>query len=215
VEGRGRSKIAPKQRGIEKNSKKPWGEVAMLKKLLPLILLVSALCAAQLIDDDVMPFGGYLSKHADKPFYDNEELDRIHDTLGLNQWMSCGFDSLTVYRFYSKGVFPYDACAIDTGMPWDVKPPNMYAHTTYFLCQPESTEYYHVTFNTVNGQVQDDSLWTIDYADTMLGELILALSSTPEWPNADPICLMHYLYLKIGIDTTNAADTVPVGVFKV
>ncbi|UCE66245.1 MAG: hypothetical protein JSU85_15605 [Candidatus Zixiibacteriota bacterium] len=181
----------------------------MIRTLL-VILILPALCFAQLIDEYVMPFGGYSSHPAYTDiFFSDSCLEVMHDELGINQFMGGGFTGYHADRFASKGIYVY---------PWGtapiMRPQQKYAHSTYYICDAED-DYSDFKFETRNGTVQGDTVLVYDGDDFMLDGLYFRQENR-QWMMGDAQ-IRYYPYLKMMIerDTSQTDSSTVVGIFYV
>ena len=192
----------------------------MLKKLLPLILLMTALCTAQLIDDDEMPFGPSSSRWASDTFYTDERLDSMHLSLGFNQIMAGGFTSSAVTKFTQHGIYP-----VSGAISWSSSgndPQFAYAQTHYIIAHPEydSSQHYETKFIDPLGEtirLPDANGDTCCYqyyrgSETMLSGLAFGVNNKIRWFDEQ---FKFYPILKLGIDSTWSDTNDVVGIFRI
>lgn len=177
-------------------------------RMFLVILFLPALCFAQLIDTDVMPFGGYSAHLSTDPiFFSDSCLQVMHNSLGINQMYGGGFTGAEAGRFANAGIYVYP---VGTGT-WPLKPQQIYSHTTYYICEAED-DYSDFKFETRNGTVQDSFL-VYSGSDYMLDGLYFRQQNR-EWMLA-PEQIRYYPYLKMMIerDTTQTDSNTVVGIF--
>jgi hypothetical protein len=184
----------------------------MYRSLL-LFLLLPALALGQLIDDDVLPFGGYSSHPGTTSvFYSSSKLQVMHDSLGMNQFTSGGFYGTTTQQFASQGIYVY---------PWgvglgEIEPQIQFAGATYFICEPESASFYNIRFKDWNLDSEPDptdSFVVYSGDSMMLDNLRFYLANRYDWlePN-EP--LSYYPSFRMKIDTSDPGADTTVGVFR-
>ena len=187
----------------------------MLKKLCIITLCLTGLCSAQLIDENVMPFGFYSSRSpANQTYFSDADLDSMHNLLGINQHMSGGFSAVQVNRFYADSIYVY---------PWSTAgdgddEQTMYAECQYFVCQPEdtswNTRFYY--WNLDSGYPdRDSSFVAYSGSEIMLDSLCFYHPNKYAILDPEDFQIRYYPLLGIKIDTAGFAGDSLVGVFKV
>ncbi len=179
-------------------------------RILLVILILPALCFAQLIDTDVMPFGGYAAKLAtDQIFFSDSCLQVMHNSLGINQMMMGGFTGDEAGRFVNAGIYVYPW---GTGT-WPVKPQQKYSHTTYYICEAED-DHSDFKFETRNGTVQDSFL-VYSGSGYMLDGLYYREPNRLWMLGSYQKRFYPYLKMMIERDTTQTDSNTVVGIFYV
>ncbi|UCC79934.1 MAG: hypothetical protein JSW64_00845 [Candidatus Zixiibacteriota bacterium] len=172
------------------------------------VWILPALCFAQLIDADVMPFGGYSAKLPDnQTFFSDSCLQVMHDELGINQMMGGGFTGYHAGRFADEGIYLY---------PWGTHPPRpqqRYAHSTYYICDAEDDS-SDFKFETRNG-IEQDSFLVYDGSDFMLSGLYFRQENKQGGMANEQILYYPYLKMMIERDTLQTDSNTVVGVFYV
>ena len=181
-------------------------------KTIMIILLLPSLSLAQLIDSDVMPFGGYSSHGATSTiFFTPEKLEIMHDSLGINQFTTGDFYATTAGLFASKGIFVYPFGGYAGGSI--VEPQQQYAHSTFVISHPDSNHIYNIGFYYAAGWNGGPGNEYRCFADSgvMLKHWWLRLDNKSSALNDDH--LKYYPYLKVGKDTTTLDPETPVAYF--
>jgi len=176
-------------------------------RTLLMIFILPSLCFAQLIDEYVMPFGGYSSHPCTTSiFFSDSCLEVMHDELGINQFMMGGFTGFQAGRFAEEGIYVY---------PWGTaptRPQQRYAHSSYYICDAED-DYSDFKFETRSGTVQDSFL-VYGGNDFMLNGLYFRQENY-QWMMSTDQQIRYYPYLKMMIerDTLQTHSSTVVGVF--
>lgn len=187
----------------------------MLKTVF-VIIFFPHLCLGQLIDENVMPFGGNSSNGANSStYFTSEKLEWMHDFLGINQFLTGGFhgDQDTVYakRFADAGIYVYPSGTyLSGGVIFE--PQARFANATYFTTHPDSNDFYNVKFDTTAGIFQD-SLLIYDGSGVMLGNLKMIERNNYDYLDQEAK-LEYYPILKIGAYTSGLDDSTIIGIFK-
>jgi hypothetical protein len=181
----------------------------MFKRIL-ILLIFPAVSFGQLIPEGEIPFGAYSTHAANSGFYGNQQLEVMHDSLGINQFTCGGFYDTTAQRFAQNGIFVYPWGTYSNGA---IEAQTQYAGATYFICHPESSAYYHVTFQTRTGGPFQDTLWASAVPGVMLGDLYGLYTNRYDWLAHEQ--LRYSCYLKMGIEETGLDTNTAVAVFKV
>ncbi len=123
-------------------------------RVILLLLLTPAFCLSQPLDSDVLPFGVYGNVWAQNTtFWSEEHLNRMNDSLGINQILNGGFDTAGVRAgdFADAGIYP---------IPWEKDfAHHYYGFATYFVteAEDESSEFRFAvnkdSLATINGDV--------------------------------------------------------------
>jgi hypothetical protein len=146
--------------------------------VLIIFILLVCLNSSYAFDENVLPFGAYSSKHADKSDpYDDDMLTTLHDTLGFNVWNSGGFNEYQVGRWYNNGLMsiPIGVYADNDGFLIDSLTEAHYKFSLaqYMIVQAEdeSSDY---RFETNNGTTPDDTVLVYSESDAvMLDDLVI------------------------------------------
>lgn len=181
-----------------------------MRKVFILFLILPGLAAAQIpFSDTVMPFGAYSYKSGNHSYFTNARLDTMHNIMGFNQHFSNGFPDTTAGRWVRHGIYPYPGNTVENwDDDWD--PQRVYAESHYFVCQPESSDYYNITFD-IDGWTEE-STYVYSDAATLSGLSLYHPNRYFKLDDGDQI--RYFPSFKIKIDTTGATgDTV--GIFKV
>jgi hypothetical protein len=198
-------------------------EGAMLRSVF-IIIFFPAVCLGQLIDEDVLPFGGYSSKEASQTgYFTVQRLAEMHDSLGINQFTAGGFhgDQDTTYakRFVDAGIYVYPQGSYWDGDTLIFEPQAKFANATYFVTHPDSNDYYNVRFDIAEGAINpyQDSLVLYAGSGVMLGGLkMYQRNHYRHVDGTDPIDrFRYYPILKIGAYTSGLDDSVAIGIFEV
>jgi hypothetical protein len=188
-----------------------------MKKLILIFLFSPIISYAQLIDENVMPFGTYSSRWANETYFTSGILDTMSSLLGINMHWSGGFDEVSLDRFLTNSIYP---------IPWNTgsyesDPQMMYSHTHYVVCHPESdsSQYHKTEFTTANGSdtvlvdASGNSCVYRYYGGSGVFLSGLGFDLYNKWSWFDKF--NFYPVLKIGIDSTWGDTTDVVGVFSI
>ena len=178
------------------------------------LLLLPVIVSAQLIDDDVMPFGGYSSHHANTSvFFSDSCLGVMHNELGINQFTT-GFNDYYAGLFADSGIFAYPF-GVWNDPTWTWEPQQQYSHSTYYICHPDSCDFYNICCATTNGDIggPDNEYWYYSGEGLMLSNWWL------KFENKNGILhptdkLQYFPYLKIGRDDTQLDPETVIGYFR-
>ena len=162
-----------------------------MKRML-LLLFFPNLCLAQYpLNPHELPFGSYSTLGCnDESFYTAGRRDSMREELGLRMFMSSGFDETTLDNWVTDSIYPY---------PWrtmanEIDPQIVYAGANYYLCQPESSAFYEIDFETVNG-VPQGNYQVYNGSGTMLGDLRMGQDNNYIW--LEPQHFEYYPALKL------------------
>jgi hypothetical protein len=184
--------------------------------VLIIFILLVCLNSSYAFDENVLPFGAYSSKHADKSDpYDDDMLTTLHDTLGFNVWNSGGFNEYQVGRWYNNGLMsiPIGVYADNDGFLIDSLTEAHYKFSLaqYMIVQAEdeSSDY---RFETNNGTTPDDTVLVYSESDAvMLDDLVIHQTRREHALHGYINPVFYSTYLRLGYlreSWTNPSDIV-------